>query len=350
MFYGKLSFLLRLSAIAYISCGLFAGQISVNDFENALKQLYEGSDVVFMDQNYSDSEKKLLSELKISLPKDLPYGLDFNFQSTLKFDEEQKRNPLSKYNKLRNKMREFFEQTTNAGQVIENGNEMLADMVLNYSKNAMKAFGTEWVFISLKAFHPNNIFQSFPRWHYDGKSDEDFPGADVNFAAVFKGRPTIFARVKSSDQINRLQDKILRLTNRLQSPVNIDTLTAKLTKFMEEETDGSSKANLQSELDRLNLWKEAHIAPTDPRLQRLKNRFLLHKFMKKHINYELLQPRPFEAAMFTMTGKSPAFHAEPDIDTSRLFFSVRLYNTMKTAPYTESGEAEITGIKDPAEY
>lgn len=80
--------------------------------------------------------------------------------------------------------------------------------------------------------------------------------------------------------------------------------------------------------------------------RRLQVRMNLQALEKENLISGVTQPKPHEIALFTMNGKKPALHSEPNIDVPRIFFGLRVYQDIKEEPVSTS----IRDLPDPRTF
>lgn len=75
----------------------------------------------------------------------------------------------------------------------------------------------------------------------------------------------------------------------------------------------------------------------------------LHQFIKENqLISRVVQPKPYEVALFTMNGEKPALHSEPHIAVPRIFFGLRVYQGTRS---TKEVMSLNTGdLEDPRTY
>lgn len=318
-----------------------AGHLDISTLCGSIRELNAGEkDVCFMPMALNDTEKLFLTKLKMVFPE---IGSDFGRSGQFGASLDAYASLGNVYSETINDsakkgMIEFFQTYTNASELGNelriNGPELLSTIILEYSHKLLNEFNKEHedkdkidlVNISLKAQQGNDVYANYKRWHYDGpKSDEK---ADLNFAGVFVGKPTVFAPLMEKEK----EENFRTLYNRqmgIPNPINyggIMVLADKAISLLEEDQkkypENSDKyKSIGAEIQNVKNLIENMDSNNATKIVRLYHRITRQEFMQD----ELRQPEKHHVALFTMRGRNPALHSEADMSNARLFFGLRAY-------------------------
>lgn len=316
--------------------------LNVMVLENAIGELNEGKkDVCFLPLNFSTSEKDFLEKLEVRLPRDVPIGKNLDFQGSIFFTEEEKLSENSAFNKVKAALHRFFNDYTNAPE-LENPNttmsgpEFLTNVIMEYSEMLLNKFNStqptkvnnSFLFISIKAYKENDAFLNFFRWHYDGKVRSGT--ADLKLAGAFIGAPTVFAQTADENR-DTLVSKVDNTTKAgLRNTPSAEDLIKTLTVMRDKHQQGTTKhENINKEIDNVKTLESSNDINKGEIFRRLSTRMNLQALEEENLISGIVQPKPHEISLFTMSGEKPALHSEPKIDVPRIFFGLRLYESMR---------------------
>lgn len=324
--------------------------IDVAQICGALTALNKGEkDVCFVPIQLTDVEKKIMSELKMNFPNtedtSRPFGGDLSASASIGSVYSEAINESA-----RNEMTDFFKTYTNASELENkfhvNVPELLSNIILEYSHKFITNFNNQStdkdkidvVYISLKAQKANDAFVHYKRWHYDGPGHRIDENADLKFAGVFVGKPTVFAPLMEKEKEERfkklLQNQQIEYRDQddLAKNGGIQGLAQRVISLLTEDqkkyAENSDKYRLiENEIQNVQQWTENMTEDNKTKIRRLYHRITRHEFMTE----DLRQPEKHHVALFAMTGRNPAPHSEADMSEPRLFFGLRAYKGSKAS-------------------
>lgn len=335
--------------------------LNINILSSAIQNLNEGKkDFCFLPCDFSKNEKTFLEKLEVKLPNNALIGKDFSFQGSISFSYNDKQLSHSVFSKVKANLDCFFTEYTNAHEVGSeyniDGPRLLSRIILEFSEKLLDqvniqqsdADKIDFLFISIKAFKKNDAFLNFLRWHYDGNIRTG--AADLNFAGAFIGSPTVFSEINDESRLAISKRIDVHNSDNDSDKYSLSSLTEQLTKARNKFQDGTREyINIDYEIKKINLLNYHNDDRKTEILKRLYNRMDLHYFIEENqLISDVVKPKQNEIAIFTMNGEKPALHSEPNIEIPRIFFGLRVYQSMRsvTVPMTMT----IGDLSDPRTY